>query len=308
MSDTIYQKILDEWQHKDETKKRQELIKKIQSITGRKLICYTSANFPINIQDIHMLRMIRPEDVQPFEDLLISAGADKADLMISSNGGDPNAAEKLLMMCRSRFKKGFNVIVPNHAKSAATMIALGSDKILMGYLSELGPIDPQIVAGGISVPAQSFIGGLEDIRKRLKSKTDPDPVNMYFPILSNIRPEVIQMCENAIAHSRIFAEKWLSSYMFKKKPKQAKLVAKVLSEGKVYKSHGKVIDFKEAKDVLKLNVDIIPENSDLWRYVWELYNRQMNFLQSVNGLKLYETDSVSFTINVNIGINQPPAQ
>jgi hypothetical protein len=35
--------------------------------------------------------------------------------------------------------------------------------------------------------------------------------------------------------------------------KQAELVADLLSNGVTYKSHGKVIDFSEAKDVLKLN-------------------------------------------------------
>ena len=35
-------------------------------------------------------------------------------------------------------------MVPNMAKSAGTLIALGADRIVMGYCSELGPIDPQI--------------------------------------------------------------------------------------------------------------------------------------------------------------------
>ena len=299
-NDTIFQKILDEWNHKDHIKIRQDLIKEIQKITKRKLICYASANFPINIPEINNLRMIRSEDVQPFEDLLRSANSNKADLMIVSNGGEPNAAEKLLMMCRERFTEEFNVIIPNQAKSAATMIALGSDKILMGYLSELGPIDPQIIVGQSSIPAQAFLGGLEKIRDRIKDKKSPDPVNMYIPLLAQLRPEVIQICENAISHSRTFAEKWLKKHMFKGKNKQASKVAKSLSEGKVYKSHGKVIDFKEAHDVLKLNAELINKESKLWSLIWELYNREMHFLQQTNGVKLYESETASFIINVNI--------
>ena len=36
------------------------------------------------------------------------------------------------------------MIVPKMAKSAATMICFGADRILLGPTSELGPIDPQI--------------------------------------------------------------------------------------------------------------------------------------------------------------------
>lgn len=299
-NDTIFQKILNEGNPKEHMKVRQNLIKGIQKITGRKLICYASANFPINISEINNLRMIRSEDVQPFEDLLSSTNFKKADLMIVSNGGEPNAAEKLLMMCRERFTEEFNVIIPNQAKSAATMIALGSDKILMGYLSELGPIDPQLIVGQTNVPAQAFLGGLEHIRDRIKDKKSPDPVNMYIPLLSQLRPEIIQICENAISHSKEFAEKWLKQYMFKGKNAQASKVAKSLSEGKVYKSHGKVIDFKEAKNVLKLNVELIDKESKLWSLIWELYNRQMHFLQQVNGVKIYENEKASFITNVNM--------
>jgi len=41
------------------------------------------------------------------------------------------------------------VIVPDQAKSAATIFALGADRILMGTSSDLGPIDPQISVASI---------------------------------------------------------------------------------------------------------------------------------------------------------------
>ena len=36
----------------------------------------------------------------------------------------------------------FSVLVPDKAHSAATMIALGADEIVMSNLSEISPIDP----------------------------------------------------------------------------------------------------------------------------------------------------------------------
>ena len=67
------------------------------------------------------------------------------DLLLQSPGGDIDKAENIVYMCRNRFSS-FRVIVPESAKSAATLIALAADSIIMGYTSELGPIDPQIEA------------------------------------------------------------------------------------------------------------------------------------------------------------------
>lgn len=270
-----------------------------------KLIVYTANPY-------HAVASIMIQDVPLFEDLLRSTGrAEEGYLMINSLGGDANAAEKLLTMCRQRFTKSFNVIVPDYAKSAATMIALGSDKILMGYLAELGPIDPQLRTApipGPGIPARSFIDGLELIRRNVTQKGDP--VQMYFPMLTQIRPEIVARCQSAIEGSRKFAEKWLKQYMLKKDPDQARKVARWLSEGKRYKSHGKVIDFKEAHDVLKLNVERIDPNSDLWTDVWELYCRSIAYLQQrqrQGAAKLFESESVSLIMHVQVQVRtQPP--
>jgi hypothetical protein len=248
-------------------------------------------------------------DILLFEDLLrTTGGAQEGYLIINSPGGDGNVAEKIITMCRQRFTKSFKVIVPNFAKSAAMMIALGSDKILMGYLAELGPIDPQLgnpVAGGL-IPARSFIDGLEMIRSNIKKG---DPVQMYLPMLAQIRPEIIAQCQSAIDGSREFAEKWLKECMLKDNPEQAKQVANWLSQGVKYKSHGKCIDFDEAHDVLKLNVEKIPLDSDLWNNVWELYCRSVILLQQQGAAKLFESESLSLAMQVQLQqMMIPPGQ
>jgi len=269
------------------------------------LIVYTASPF-------HPLPEIMIQDIPLFEDLLRSvAGADVGYLMINSPGGDANVAEKMLTMCRQRFTKSFNVIVPDYAKSAATLIALGSDKILMGYLAELGPIDPQlrIAPLGETIPAKSFIDGLEIIRDKVVK--EGDPVQLYYPMMAQIRPEILASCQSAIESARSLAEKWLKNYMLKNDPEQAEKVAQWLSEGKVYKSHGKVIDFEEAKNVLKLNVEKIDPNSELWNDVWELYCRSIHWLQqhqAQGAAKLFESESVSLTMNIQVfrAVRKPP--
>ena len=302
-SDPIAQQILDEHSPNRNNARRRELIKSIEEKTGRKLLVYIAASHPVPIPEINAMRSIRVEDITFLEDLLRTADSEKGDLLINSAGGEPNVAEKMLMMCRHRFTKEFNVIVPNFAKSAATMIALGSDKILMGYLSELGPIDPQVIITDPSgkqqqLPAQAIVGGLTEIRRKIVE--DKDPIEMYYPMLSQVRPEIIQYCNNAIKASQEFAEKWLKAHMLKSNPAKAEKVASELSNGVTYKSHGKVIDYAEAKDRLGLDVECIDPKSELWSWIWELYLRANFHLQMTNGIKLFESSTNSVAMNVLI--------
>ena len=299
-SDTTLQKLIST---NDFQLHRKPLVQNLQKLLGAKVITYIASLY-------HPIPMIMNQDIPLFEDLLRStAGADEGYLIINSPDGDGNVAEKMIVMCRQRFTKSFKVIVPNFAKSAATMIALGSDKILMGYLAELGPIDPQIgnpIGGGL-LPARSFIDGLEMIRHNIKTKGDP--VQMYLPMLSQIRPELIAQCQSAIDGSCEFAEKWLKEHMLRGKPDQAKQVAQWLSQGVKYKSHGKVIDYTEAHDVLKLDAEKIDQNSELWNSIWELYCRSVLFLQQQGAAKLFESETVSLTMHVQLmQPSRPPQQ
>lgn len=277
--------------YEDSLKAKEETIKRkirgIEKITGRKLIVYiTNIQLPF--------AMVTRNDVFGFEDILNSIDhKNKGDLLINSPGGEPNAAEKILIMCKKHFKQEFNTIIPDFAKSAATMISLGSDKIFMGYSSEIGPVDPQLQIGPSEppIPAQAFLSGLEYIRNKIKDKTNPDPLGMYIPILNKIRPELITICDNSIKHAKELTEKWLCEGMLEKDKKQAKKVAGLLCEGKVYKSHGKVIDFEEAKK-LKLNVELIDKNSKLWELIWELYCRGVMHLQKINGMNLFASENL----------------
>lgn len=103
---------------------RQALIKEIEETTSRRLIVYF-ANVGMQGASVNQ------DDVLPFQDLVldIDEGED-VDLLIQSPGGDIDNAEKLIYMIRQR-AGGFRVIVAERAKSAATMMALAADAIVI---------------------------------------------------------------------------------------------------------------------------------------------------------------------------------
>lgn len=63
-------------------------------------------------------------------------------LVIDSSGGNAEVAYRLSMMLR-RQCGGFTAIVPRCAKSAATLLALGAQSIILADDAELGPLDAQ---------------------------------------------------------------------------------------------------------------------------------------------------------------------
>lgn len=162
---------------------RQAQIRAIEERTGRRLICYIAGP----------ATSISSFDIPPFVDLLhdISAG-DKLDLMLQTPGGDVDQAERIVLLCRKKVgsKGSFRVVVPDSAESAGTLIAIAGDEIVMGYPSELGPIDPQIeiiTAGGegMARPAQSFLDGLQEI---IDSTAGQNLSPAYFPLLDKLDP------------------------------------------------------------------------------------------------------------------------
>lgn len=242
---------------------RQAQIRAIEERTGRRLICYVGGP----------ATSIGSYDVPPFVDLLhdCESGA-HLDLLLQTPGGDVDQAERIVLMCRKRVRRGqFRVVVPDSAKSAGTLIAIAADEIVMGEPSELGPIDPQITvttAGGepMTRPAQSILDGLQEIVDSAEDQLSP----AYFPLLDKLDPALIDFCKKALSRSEQFAERFLSAHMLSHDKEKAAAVAKELNAVEKHLSHGAVIDAIRATN-MGLTIRSLPPSSDLWQALWRLY-------------------------------------
>ncbi len=72
------------------------------------------------------------------------ADGEPAALLIESPGGDAHFAYRIARMLQNRTGDQLTVIVPQYAKSAATLLALGGASLIMGRDAELGPLDVQM--------------------------------------------------------------------------------------------------------------------------------------------------------------------
>ena len=167
------------------------------------------------------------------------------DVLLHSPGGSPTATESIVHLLRSRFSP-IRFIIPHTAKSAATMLALSGDEILLGEAAELGPIDPQMQfvteQRPISVPARAAIDQFE--RAAADIDADPGKIRVWLPIIRQYGPAFLQECQNAIALSETLVTSWLSSYMFSGETDKEARVAKIarwLADHNNFKAHSRPV-------------------------------------------------------------------
>lgn len=221
------------------------------------------------------------------------------DLLIHSGGGDVDAADKLINLVRSKLGNGsLRVIVPDMAKSAATLMAIGADRILMSDSSELGPIDPQITLGDgkgnhIRHSVQSYLDAHDDCVKTLKE--NPKDVAAVVK-LQKLDPATVKMFESVRSRARKCAEDLLKQGMLKDAPPDSVPYSKVaadLIDTSKWLSHGQMINYQDAQ-TMGLVVDYAEPNSKDWADFWQLYCLQR--LAVKGNEKLFESDFVSIMI------------
>ncbi len=271
--------------------RRQELIKAIQKQTRRHLICYVSESAPL-IRDDVMLLM----------DLLhqVPVGT-SIDFLLNTPGGDVGAADKIARILRKRVggvAGGLRVIVPDYAKSAGTLVALGADTIVMSDSSELGPIDPQIIsrdANGQPVqrPAHTYVDGYDALASKIndpQSYADGKNTDAEKQLLAAFDPAHLNLCRQLIERSRQLAEALLKQGMLQDGT-YTKVASDLTDNDRWHSDHGAVIDSQDAQ-TMGLHVEYLDPNCREWQAYWRLYCEQRLTL-GPGVSKLFESDYAS---------------
>jgi len=188
-------------------------------------------------------------------------------LLIESPGGEPRVAYKLAKLFLEQ-SGDFIALVPQYAKSAATLLAMGAEKIVLGRFAELGPLDMQVTDhdGEEITSALNHVQSLERLRAfaletldevmfLLVNRTGKKmgtilPYASSFsadiarPILEKI--DVVRYTEMSrwLKVGEAYAKRLLKRHYDKKDAEQ--IAASLVSN---YPEHGFVIDHSEAKDL-----------------------------------------------------------
>lgn len=245
--------------------------------------------------------LIEPQDELVLDDNLNSLKPEdgkikKLDLFLNSYGGFIETAYKMVRICWD-YAEEFNVIVPVIAKSAATAICLGAHEIVMTSVAELGPIDPMIqhpYKPNLRVPARAVKDFFEFLDTS-ETGTKIDDVTKS-KLIEQFDPYLIGTYEGSLKSAKQYLQKLLSEYVFKDDPKKVSEITDKFTE--YYVSHGHVIDRKEAKEDLGLNI-IYPENDQkLLSSIKQLSGIYNQFMRDNRVIKLQGTRDVNRMVQI----------
>lgn len=290
---------------------RRKYLKKLADYTGRSTIVYATAGFNLRqgVSSADVSITLDP-DIEAFMEVVHGLPQDiPIDLMLHSPGGSAEAAEAIVSYLRGRFP-GLRVIVPVAAMSAATMIAMAADEIVMASHSQLGPIDPQLILqtpeGPRSSPAEAILRQFEDAKADLKDH--PEHTAAWLPILRSYAPALLKQCESHIALAKTMVTDWLANYMFNdsQDPRaRAERVADYLSDWEQFKSHSRRIG---RQDLRKLDVKImdLEDDQELQDRVLSVHHCINHLIDATPVVKLVENHNGKAFIR-QVGMAQVPA-
>lgn len=198
---------------------RLELLRALQEARdGRTVITYlTSTRAQL---EVNMAMDAVPVIHRHLQALQTPKDETRIDLFIHSNGGDGTVPWRLVTLIRE-YCAEFNVLVPHHAFSAATLTALGADTVVMHPMGMLGPTDPTAqhpfnppnphVPGqvlGISVEDVSSYIGL--VREDVGIQHEEELVQAFNILAQQVHPLALGNVKRATSQSRMMGEKLLN--------------------------------------------------------------------------------------------------
>ncbi len=218
--------------------------------TERATILYYSG-FQQNPGAAPIALSVTPADMNGF--MLTCSGLEgpALDLFLHSPGGDPDAVEQICCYLRTRFDH-IRAVVPLNAMSAATMMALSADEILMGAHSQLGPIDPQMTIGMPEGPRTYSAQAIKDqFALAIEDCKDPAKLNAWIPILRSFAPGLLAACDHASERARNIVADALREYMFKGEAsaeEKAHAAAEWFGDAARFLSHGHPVRREAARE------------------------------------------------------------
>ena len=279
-------------------KERLALIDEIQTKRSNRLcvvyITSTRANHEIAMAD-DVVRLL-------FDHL--EAGRNEAkngvDLFIHSNGGQGTVPWRVVSLIRE-YTKNFAVLVPHRAFSAATLMAMGADEIIMHRMGNLGPIDPSVAnpfnpphpqnpSQLLPISVEDVIAYFKLIQEEIGINHEDELIQAVIALTEKIHPLALGNVQRSHHQARMMARKLLKQHMvLDNQENEIDQIIDNLKSNLFY--HGHPINRNEALVDLKLKVTNAPD--DLADVMWKLYVEYENDLKITEPLQpLHELDKL----------------
>lgn len=292
---------------------RKKLFAEVERLRERPLITYVTSLRPgMNVQ-------MAGDAIRPFIDQIeaISKDYKTIDVLIISNGGDPITSLRIMGLLRERFDH-VAVLLPYVAYSAATILSLGADEIVMHQYSNLGPVDPQMTVShrdasgkteNLQFGAEDIVNFIDFIKSDVGVSDQQHLMSATQPLINQVGALSIGSAKRSQRLSLALSEKMLSSHIAD--PGKVSTIAKALNSS--YYHHGYAVGRKEA---VEIGLPIVNPSEELEKLLWNIwidYEKEMKCDTEFNVIREIMSDpNLSSIINkipiLNIPANLPEPQ
>ena len=281
---------------------RRKYLRRLQKSTGRAVILYATAwleSRPISPAELQVGLI----DVQGLMEAVSNVREREVDLILHSPGGSAEAAESLVEYLRNRFNH-IRVLVPVAAMSAATMIALAADELVMGQHSQLGPIDPQFIIstpeGARSAPAKAILNQFELAKRECRV---PENLAAWMPILRTYSPGLLTQCQDSQELAANMVAGWLERYMLSGEQdaaRKSRTLADWFADYESFRSHGRRVgrDLARSKGVRVVDLE---DDAQLQDALLSVHHATMHTFGGTPAQKIIENHHGRAWIRLGVG-------
>jgi len=228
-----------------------------------------------------METQIHEEITRYFYDHLADFGSvSKIDLFLYSRGGMTLAPWRLVTLLREHCDS-LGVLVPYKAHSAATMICLGADELILGEMAQLSPIDPSVAnpfnPEDPKDPSKKLPIAVEEVTsylalaKERAGLADPERMLDVFKLLvGTIHPLALGNVHRSHSMIRQQTRKLL---LLRLDPEKDEVQIQNIINGLIEQLyvHGHMINRKEAAEELRLGNVVEEPVPGVEEAMWALY-------------------------------------
>jgi hypothetical protein len=236
----------------------QKILREVEARIGEPLITYW--NSPDG--------SICASDVSGLYGILRSGGRmNRLSLFIKSSGGYGQASLRMVHLLR-KFAGRLTALVPLECASAATMLALGADRILMGPLAHLSAVDTSLTHDLSPIDRDNdrvrvSQDELHRVVRLWQREVKGNNSNPYQSLFSYVHPLVIGAVDRSSALSTKLCVEILSYHL--KDKRRAVRISNILNSE--YPSHNYPITLREARRI-GLKAEVL--NEDINQLLFEL--------------------------------------
>lgn len=173
----------------------------------------------------------------------------KLMLLVNSPGGLVQSSYKVARALRKTFKE-IIVFVPHIAASGGTLLALTGNKIVMGMMSQLSPLDPQAKIEGGAVSANSVVDAHQFVTKLFDDLSVEDAPYSYKALADKCDGVDIRDALASLSLMEEYIHEILEDCGYSKE--KCKKISHNIVRG--FKTHDEVINIDKAK---KLGLNVI---------------------------------------------------